>query len=106
MVVSILLILLFSGLGTLFINGKGADLIAGYNTMTEDEKATYDTIGLCKFMGKMMFALSISMVFWIMSDILNMPWLLYFGLALFLGIIVFMIIFTNTGERFKNNGTS
>nr|WP_285851218.1 DUF3784 domain-containing protein [Sporosarcina aquimarina] len=98
--------MLFTGLGTLFIKGKGADLIAGYNTMAEEEKATYDTIGLCKFMGKMMFALSFSMVFWIMSDILNTPWLLYFGLVLFVGIIVFMIIFTNTGERFRNKSPS
>ncbi|WP_158541084.1 DUF3784 domain-containing protein [Sporosarcina sp. BI001-red] len=38
MIVFILLIILFLGLGILFINGKGHSLIAGYNTMSDEEK--------------------------------------------------------------------
>ena len=36
-------------------------MIAGFNTMSEEEKEKYDTVALCKFMGKTMFALSFSM---------------------------------------------
>lgn len=101
MIVSVMMIGLFLGLGTLFINGKGASLIAGYNTMSEEEKEKYDRIRLCKFMGKMMYALSLSMVLWVLSDFLDKPWLLYVGLVLFLGIVLFMIIYMNTGNRFQ-----
>ena len=33
---------LFVGLGVLFSKGKGAFLIAGYNTMSKEKKARYD----------------------------------------------------------------
>jgi len=94
---SILLIVL----GIVFISGKGSSLIAGFNTMSPEEKDKYDTVALCKFMGKMMFALSFSMLFWIFSAAYEMDWLLDFGTALFIGIIAFMLIYDNTGNRFK-----
>ena len=49
---------LFVGLGVLFSKGKGAFLIAGYNTMSKEKKARYDKNALCRFMGKFMFALA------------------------------------------------
>lgn len=87
----------------MFSMGKGAFLIAGYNTMSEEEKGKYDTIALCKFMGKMMFALSFSMIFWILSDLLQANWLFIVGLVLFFGIVLFLVIYANTGNRFKKN---
>ncbi|KAA0549833.1 DUF3784 domain-containing protein [Bacillus sp. BGMRC 2118] len=47
--------------------GKGAGFLAGYNTMPEEEKANYYERALLRFMGKMMFSLTFSMVFWIKS---------------------------------------
>lgn len=58
MIVMIIVIALFIGIGIVFINGKGSSLIAGFNTMTPEEKENYDTLALCKFMGRMMFVLS------------------------------------------------
>lgn len=97
----VVIIGLFLMLGIFLINGKGSFLIAGYNTMSEEEKDKYDTIALCKFMGKMMFALAFSMVFWVISELYNIINFFYFGLALFIGIIVFMLVYMNTGNRFK-----
>ena len=88
-------------LGIAFINGKGSSLIAGYNTKSPSEKKKYDTIALCKFMGKMMFALSFSMLFWILSVANETNWLFVLGLVLFISMIVFMLIYVNTGNRFK-----
>ena len=51
-------IALFLGLAALFSRGKGAFLIAGYNTASQKEKAKYDEKALCRFMGKLMFALA------------------------------------------------
>lgn len=97
----IIVIAIFIVIGIFLLNGKGAFLIAGYNTMSEEEKAKYDTVALCKFMGKMMFAFSFIMVFWLLSDLYRMDWLLYVGIALFIGLFIFMMIYMNTGNRFK-----
>jgi len=82
----------FIVLGIILINGKGSLLIAGYNTMPPEEKKKYDVVTLCKFIGKMMFSLSFSMLFWLLSEPLEISWLFYFGLVLFLGKVAFMII--------------
>ncbi|EPD53744.1 hypothetical protein HMPREF1210_00567 [Paenisporosarcina sp. HGH0030] len=48
-----------------------------------------------------MFALSFSMVFWVLSEAYENNWLFVFGLILFIGIVVFTLIYANTGNRFK-----
>ncbi len=101
MIITLLLIGLFIGLGIVFINGKGSFLIAGFNTIAPEENETYDTIALCKFMGKMMFALSFSIFLWFISEAYDINWLFYVGLVLFLVIVAYMLIYTNTGNRFK-----
>ncbi|ARF16043.1 DUF3784 domain-containing protein [Sporosarcina ureae] len=101
MMITLLVMVVFIGLGIMFMNGKGAMLIAGYNTMSPVEKEKYDEVALCKFMGKMMFALSFSMVFWLLSDIYNNNSLFYVGFVLFIAIVVFMIMYMNVGNRFK-----
>jgi hypothetical protein len=81
--------------------GKGAFLIAGYNTMSDSEKAKYDEIALCKFMGKMMYGISFSILLWALSDMLKIQVLFILGLALFFCLIVFVLVYSNTGNRFK-----
>lgn len=44
----IFLALIFLSLGILLFMGKGAWLIAGYNTMSEEERKQYDERKLCK----------------------------------------------------------
>lgn len=101
MILTACVIGLFLIAGMFLINGKGSFLIAGYNTMPKEEKAKYDKIALSKFMGKMMFALSFSMVFWLLSEYYNVVWLFYVGLVMFFGLTAFMLIYMNTGNRFK-----
>lgn len=101
MIVMTCVIGLFVIAGIFLLNGKGSFLIAGYNTMPQEDKAKYDEIALSKFMGKMMIALSFSMVFWVLSEYYEVDWLFYVGLVMFLGLTVFMLIYMNTGNRFK-----
>ncbi|AOV06717.1 DUF3784 domain-containing protein [Sporosarcina ureilytica] len=101
MIITLLGVVLFIGLGIVFANGKGSFLIAGYNTLPPEEKEKYDTVALCKFMGKMMFSLSFCMVLWAVSEAYDVNWLFYIGLALFIAIVVFMLIYVNTGNRFR-----
>ncbi|WP_342463049.1 DUF3784 domain-containing protein [Ureibacillus sp. FSL K6-8385] len=83
--------------------GKGGFLIAGYNTLPEEEKAKYDEPALCRFVGKNMFVLTGLMVVWTIAEIFEILWLLIAGIALFVGVVVFMIIYLNTGNRFRKS---
>ncbi len=93
-------------LGIVLSMGKGAFLISGFNMLTKEEQEKYDKVALCKFVGKMMFALSFSMVFWVLSQALNIKFLLYIGVALFFAFIIFMLIYVNTNNRFKIDSSS
>lgn len=101
MIMMILVSLLFIILGIVFINGKGAFLIAGYNTMPQEEKEKYNEVALAKFMGKMMFALSFSMIFLVLSELYNRSLFFFLGLSLFISIIIFTLVYMNTQNRFK-----
>lgn len=87
--------------GVFLLNGKGTFLIAGFNMLPKEEKEKYDKLALGKFYGKTILALSASMVFWVLSDILKNNLLFIIGLILFVTIIIFSLIYSNLGERFK-----
>lgn len=93
-------------LGIVLSMGKGSFLIAGFNMMTKEEQDKYDKVALCKFTGKMMFALAFSMVFWVLYQAFEIKFLLYIGVILFLAFIMFLLIYANTGNRFKIGGSS
>ncbi|WP_163527833.1 DUF3784 domain-containing protein [Halobacillus ihumii] len=97
----IVILVVFLICGIIFSSGKGAFLIAGFNSMSEEEKEKYDEITLSKFMGKVMFALSFSLLFLVLSEALEIRWLLIVGIILFIVIFVFMLIYTNSWNRFK-----
>jgi Domain of unknown function (DUF3784) len=81
--------------------GKGASLLAGYNTMSDEEKAQYDGVALCKFMGKIMYGFSFSIVLFAMSEMFENQLLLIIGLVLFFTLLIFTVVYANTGNRFK-----
>src|SRR5699024_9482931 len=101
MIIQTIIIVVFFLLGVLFSGGKGANLIVRYNTMTEEEKQKYNAESLNKFMAQMMFVLSFIMLFWLASVAIENDILLYIGIFLFIGAIVFMIIFVNKSDKFK-----
>ena len=86
------------------LSGKGAFLIAGYNTMSRKEQAKYDEKALCRCTGK--FAL------WITCCLMLLPFATHsedIGMTLFVvGIImvstIVMMIYVNTGSRFLKKG--
>lgn len=99
------LIILFIILGFIFSNGKGGFLIAGYNTMTEEDKKKINESALLKTMGKLMFALAFIMLFWLFSSLWDIDWLLYIGIVLFLLLVIGTIIRVNTSKKYKNEPT-
>jgi hypothetical protein len=95
--------LLFIGLGLVFSSGRGAFLIAGYNTLPKKKKEQYDTVAICKFMGKTMYLLALSSFFWLLGELFVVSILFHLGVILFVCTIVFILIYGNTGNRFKKN---
>ena len=95
------MILLFVLLGIIFSRGKGAFLIAGYNTSSKEEKSKYDEKALCKAVGKMMFAMAGCWCVVAVGSVME-SWIVYgIGIGLFLAVIIGGIIYLNTGNRFK-----
>lgn len=84
--------------------GKGSSLLAGYNTMSESKKVQYDAVPLCKFMGKVMYGVCFSILLLALSEVLNSGTLLLMGCLLLFGLVVFAMIYSNTGNRFKKQG--
>jgi hypothetical protein len=81
--------------------GKGASLLAGYNTMPDSEKAQYDEVALCKFWGKIMYGISFSIFIIALSEMLENLILFIIGLILLLSLIFFALVYSNTKDRFK-----
>ena len=83
--------------------GKGASLLAGYNTMSESKKETYDEVALCKFMGKIMYGISFSLFLIAFSEMSGYSFLFIIGFVLLLVFIVFAGVYANTKGRFKKS---
>ena len=90
--------LMFVILGIVFSKGKGAFLIAGYNTASKAEKQKTDEKKLCKFMGRLMFLLAACWLVIASSEIFKALWLLWVGLCLFFAVCVSGVIYMNTSH--------
>lgn len=95
------IVALFLVLGIVFLKGKGAFLIAGYNTASPEEKARIDEKKLCRYMGRMMLALAACWLVLTSSEIFQTMVLFWVGFALFFVVIIVGIIFLNTGGRIQ-----
>ena len=94
-------VVLLAALGLAFSRGKGAFLIAGYNTASQEEKARYDKNALCRFMGRLMFAMAGSWAVVAAGSLLALPRLYNLGIGLFLAVVFGGVIYANTGRRFR-----
>lgn len=71
--------------------------------MPDSEKAQYDEVALCKFMGKIMYGISFSIFLFSLSEMLENQVIFIIALILFLALIIFAWVYTNTRNRFKKN---
>ncbi|MBW9147933.1 DUF3784 domain-containing protein [Clostridium sp. CM028] len=75
--------------------------IAGFNTMSKKEKEEYNVVSLCKYTGKFMFMIDFCIILFVLSNVFAMKVLFNIGLMLFFVALIFTIIYSNTGDRFK-----
>lgn len=101
LIIHLVMMTLFIVLGIVFMSGKGAWLIAGYNTSSAYEKSRTDEKALCRFMGKSMFALAACWIPVCLSAVLDKIWLLWAGQGCFLAAVIIIVVYANTGNRFR-----
>lgn len=82
--------------------GKGAMLIAGFNTMPKKEREKYDVRALCKFVGGILLPVGITMPAVFLGGFYKLNWLIYLVIAIDVAIVIFAIVYANTGNRFRN----
>ncbi len=99
--VFLLITALFAALGILFASGKGADLIAGYNTASREEKERTDEKKLLKAMSVFMFVLAGCFLVSALSQVFGFRPLIWIGQALFAVSLITGLIWLNTGNRFR-----
>ena len=89
----------FIALSILLLTGRGTFLLSGYNTKPESEREEYDAKAMCKFMGKIILPMGILAPFAGIESISG--WSLWAWLALTGALLVFAVVYANTGNRFK-----
>ncbi len=76
-------------------------MIDGYNTSPAIEKAKYDKRKLCKYMGKLMFALAACWLVIASSEVFITMALLWIGLGLFMIVVFAGVTYMNTRNSFQ-----
>ena len=92
---------LFVVLGIIFASGKGANLIAGYNTASREEKAQTNEKKLLKAMSVLMFVLAGCFLVSASSELFHIKLLIWIGQALFVVVLIAGLVYLNTRNRFK-----
>jgi len=94
-----ILLLLIASL--FLLQGKGAMLIAGYNTLSAKDKAKYDKVALCKATGKLVLCITFSIALIFMGEFFQLNWLMMVGTSLMIATIIGGLIYLNTGNRYR-----
>ena len=87
--VSVAPVLIIGMIGAVLYSGKGSFLIAGYNMMSEAEKARFDEKKLCRAMGKFLFVLDAFLGLTLWSGITNH--MTAFAVSLLLFFVAFIV---------------
>lgn len=93
-------------LSIILLSGRGSFLIAGYNTADKEEKAKYDEKKLCRVMGAGMSVITVILLLCVLyeNDLpRGLRWIMPFGIF---GVVIFLVIATNTICRKKVPGTT
>lgn len=83
------------------LKGKGAWMIAGYNTSSKEEKEKTDSVALCKFMGKILLPIGVFLPLIAIGEIYEIDWLGGLYVAILFVLIIFALIYANTKKRFQ-----
>ena len=91
--------LLFLLLGILFSMGKGGFLIAGWNTMSPEERARYDEKAVFRNMSALMFSCAGCVALLLLGNVLDMEALHWAGALLLVPCVIFFVVRVNTAGK-------
>jgi len=100
-IVYLIIMLPFLIFAIVLSQGKGAFLLAGFHTIAQEDQEQYDEKALARFMGKMMYGYCFCVLLWILNELFHTQWVFHVGLVLFVALTIFLLIYANTGNRFK-----
>ena len=93
--------IIFIVFAAILLRGRGAFLISGYNTLPREKRAEYDTVKMCKFVGKVMLCFAFLTAVFLFAAVLEIWWLAFCCGGVFFVVMIFVLIYGNTGGRFK-----
>lgn len=85
----------------LLLKGKGSFLLAGFNTMSEQEKEKYDSKALCRFMGKILLPVGIMTPLLSVGGMYGITWIFPTYIIITIALCVFAVVYCNTNHRFE-----
>jgi len=88
----------------MWATGKGAMLIAGYNTSPKAIRDLYNSKTMAKFVGKLVTAFLILLLTGLEALILGLEALFLFMLAVAIVLLAASLVYMNTGRRFLKEG--
>lgn len=88
--------------GILFLTGRGANFIAGYNDMTDDEKEMYNVKALCRAVGVYIIIIGVIVATSLLTILFKFQNLVVFQIIASVLLTASFIIFINKSKRFKN----
>ena len=90
------------GLSVPLLMGKCAGLVAGYNTMSPEEKASWDGPALARFTGKVLLVIGLlTLILMPIMCVYEAVWLTVAYTVTVVGLGVFAAVWCNTGNRFR-----
>jgi len=92
--------LLIAVLGVVMLTGRGAFLIAGFNTMSKEKQGKYKKEALCKFVGLILLLVTFFSAGITVGAIFEVTAVCIVSAVLLASVIVFALIFANT-KAFK-----
>lgn len=88
-------------MSVVMIAGRGESLIAGFNSLSKKEREKCDGKRLSRFMGFIMLPISIMFPLISVCVIFGVWWFPILFVAVIVALLIFAIIYVNTGNRFK-----
>ena len=88
-------------IGIVLCCGKGAFLIAGYNTASQKERASYDEKALCRATGILLLVMMGCIELLLLGVVLGMTALIWGVVILLAASTVFGLIYINKSKRFR-----
>ncbi|MBP3570022.1 MAG: DUF3784 domain-containing protein [Lachnospiraceae bacterium] len=88
--------ILLAVLSGILLSGHGANLIAGYNTLSGEEKAKYNEQKLCRVVGFGMLIVTLLILVMVLGELVLPAWFAYVSLGIIIVDFIVIIILSNT----------